>query len=61
LLGAVCWPALAPDHITLAPLVKIRNRIDQYACVRPSKLYPGGDSLVGKGGDIDFVVIPRKQ
>src|SRR5262245_28437762 len=59
LLGAVGWPALVPDHITLAPLVKIRQSFDQYACVRPSKLFPGVKGvLAGKGpGDIDFVVI----
>jgi tartrate dehydrogenase/decarboxylase/D-malate dehydrogenase len=59
LLGAVGWPALVPDHITLAPLVKIRQTFDQYACVRPSKLYPGVRGvLAGKGpAEIDFVVI----
>jgi tartrate dehydrogenase/decarboxylase / D-malate dehydrogenase len=59
LLGAVGWPELIPDHITLAPLVKIRQTFDQYACVRPSKLYPGVKSvLAGKGpAEIDFVVI----
>src|SRR5437762_8184824 len=46
LLGAVGWPALVPDHITLAPLVKIRQSFDQYACVRPSKLYPGIRSVL---------------
>lgn len=59
LLGAVGWPDLIPDHITLSPLVKIRQAFDQYACVRPSKLYPGVKSvLAGKGpAEIDFVVI----
>jgi tartrate dehydrogenase/decarboxylase / D-malate dehydrogenase len=59
LLGAVGWPDLIPDHVTLAPLVKIRQTFDQYACVRPSKLYPGVKSvLAGKGpSEIDFVVI----
>ena len=59
LLGAVGWPALIPDHVTLAPLVKIRQSFDQYACVRPSKLYPGVKTvLAGKGpAEIDFVVI----
>src|SRR5262245_44398101 len=59
LLGAVGWPALVPDHVTLAPLVKIRQTFDQYACVRPSKLYPGVRSvLAGKGpAEIDFIVI----
>lgn len=59
LLGAVGWPELIPDHITLAPLVKIRQTFDQYACVRPSKLFPGVKGvLAGKGpADIDFIVI----
>lgn len=59
LLGAVGWPDRIPDHITLAPLVQIRQAFDQYACVRPSRLYPGVRSvLADKGpGDIDFVVI----
>src|SRR5262249_16551827 len=59
LLGAVGWPALVPDHITLAPLVKIRQTFDQYACVRPSKLYPGIPGVLADKGpaDIDFIVI----
>ena len=59
LLGAVGWPAEIPDHVTLAPLVQIRQTFDQYACVRPAKLYPGVRSvLAGKEpGDIDLVVI----
>lgn len=58
-LGAVGWPEKIPDHVTLAPLVKIRQAFDQYACVRPSRLYPGVPGvLVGKGpSEIDFVVI----
>jgi tartrate dehydrogenase/decarboxylase/D-malate dehydrogenase len=59
LLGAVGWPELLPDGETLAPLVKIRQAFDQYACVRPARLFPGLKSvLAGKQpGDIDFVVI----
>src|SRR5688500_5138266 len=59
LLGAVGWPALVPDHITLAPLVTIRQTFDQYACVRPSRLYPGVKSVLAnkKPGEIDLVVI----
>lgn len=59
LLGAVGWPAEVPDHLTLAPLVKIRQAFDQYACVRPAKLLPGVPCpLAGKGpADVDFVVI----
>jgi tartrate dehydrogenase/decarboxylase/D-malate dehydrogenase len=39
--------------------VRIRQAFDQYACVRPGKLYPGVKTvLAGKGpAEIDFVVI----
>lgn len=59
LLGAVGWPERIPDHVTLAPLVRIRQKFDQYACVRPVKLYPGVKSVLADKGpaDIDFVVI----
>jgi len=59
LLGAVGWPEKLPDHVTLAPLVEIRQTFDQYACVRPAQLMPGVPSvLAGKGPEhIDFVVI----
>ncbi|MGE0537010.1 MAG: isocitrate/isopropylmalate dehydrogenase family protein [Pirellulales bacterium] len=59
LLGALGWPAKLPDHLTLAPLVKIRQAFDQYACLRPAKLYPGVRGVLsGKGpAEIDFVVL----
>jgi tartrate dehydrogenase/decarboxylase/D-malate dehydrogenase len=59
LLGAVGWPAKIPDHVTLAPLVRIRQAFDQYACMRPAKLYPGVRTvLAGKGpAEIDMLVI----
>ena len=59
LLGAVGWPEELPDHVTLAPLVKIRQTFDQYACVRPVKLYPGVRGVLADKGpeQIDFVVI----
>jgi tartrate dehydrogenase/decarboxylase/D-malate dehydrogenase len=59
LLGAVGWPALLPDHETLAPLVKIRQAFDQYACVRPARLLPGVRGVLANKGpkEIDFVVI----
>ncbi len=59
LLGAVGWPAELPDHVTLAPLVTLRQRFDQYACVRPAKLFAGLNSLLaGKGpADVDLVVV----
>lgn len=59
LLGAVGWPELLADHITLAPLVEIRQTFDQYACVRPARLLPGVKSVLADKGpeQIDFVVI----
>ncbi len=59
LLGAVGWPAKIPDYVTLAPLVTIRQTFDQYACMRPARLFPGVKSvLAGKGSaDIDMLVI----
>ena len=59
LLGAVGWPAELPDHVTLAPLVTLRQRFDQYACVRPAKLFPGLRSLLADKGpaDVDLVVV----
>lgn len=58
-LGAVGWPEKLPDHVTLEPLVKIRQSFDQYACMRPAKLYPGVNGpLSGKTPeDIDMMVI----
>jgi tartrate dehydrogenase/decarboxylase/D-malate dehydrogenase len=59
LLGAFGWPAKVPDHISLAPLVRIRQTFDQYACVRPARLYPGVPGVLAEKGPehIDFVVI----
>ena len=58
-LGAVGMPAVLPDHVTLAPLISIRQTFDQYACVRPAKLYPGVRCpLLGRGPeDVDLLVI----
>ena len=59
LLGAVGWPAEMPDHLSLSPLVQIRQVFDQYACVRPAKLYPGVRSYLANKGpsEIDLVVL----
>ena len=59
LLGAVGWPAKIPDGESLAPLVRIRQTFDQYACVRPAKMLPGVRNLLAgkRPEDIDFVVI----
>jgi tartrate dehydrogenase/decarboxylase/D-malate dehydrogenase len=59
LLGALGFPARIPDHITLEPLVRLRQSFDQYACVRPARLFPGVRSVLAhKGpGDVDLVVV----
>jgi tartrate dehydrogenase/decarboxylase/D-malate dehydrogenase len=59
LLGAVGHPDI-PDHITLnGLLLPIRRVFDQFANVRPARLFPGVTSpLAGhSGGDIDLVVV----
>jgi tartrate dehydrogenase/decarboxylase / D-malate dehydrogenase len=57
LLGALGWPARLADHITLEPLVQLRQKFDQYACVRPAKLFSGVKPLITNAGEIDLVVI----
>ena len=40
--GAVGWPDLVPDHISLwGSLIKFRREFDQYVNLRPVKLMPG--------------------
>jgi tartrate dehydrogenase/decarboxylase/D-malate dehydrogenase len=56
-LGAVGDPARVPDEITLAPLVQIRQRFDQYACVRPCRRFEGVRSPLARSGAIDLVVV----
>jgi tartrate dehydrogenase/decarboxylase/D-malate dehydrogenase len=59
LLGAVGHPDV-PDHTTLnGLLLPIRRAFDQYACIRPGKLYAGVSSpLKGKEpGSIDMIVV----
>jgi tartrate dehydrogenase/decarboxylase/D-malate dehydrogenase len=58
--GAVGWPEVVPDHISLwGSLIQFRRRFDQYISLRPCRLLPGIPSpLTGRGpGDIDFVVV----
>jgi tartrate dehydrogenase/decarboxylase / D-malate dehydrogenase len=56
LLGAVGDPAHLPDHITLAPLIQMRQAFDQYACVRPASLLPGIISPLANA-EVDLVVV----
>ena len=59
LLGAIGHPDV-PDNVTLnGLLLPIRRAFDQFACVRPAKLYPGVTSpLSGKQpGSIDMIIV----
>ena len=60
LFGAVGWPAIAPDHVSLwGSLLKFRREFDQYINLRPVRLFEGVPCpLAGKkAGDIDFLVV----
>ena len=59
LLGSLGDPGRLPDHITLQPLIEIRQSFDQYACLRPALLLPGVASpLAGRDAkDIDMVIV----
>ena len=65
LFGAVGWPAIVPDHVSLwGSLLKFRREFDQYVNLRPARLMPGirsplvdrsGQPL--KPGDIDMLIV----
>lgn len=58
--GAVGWPDVVPDHISLwGSLLQFRRSFDQYINLRPCRLLPGVKSpLSGYGpGEIDFYVV----
>jgi tartrate dehydrogenase/decarboxylase/D-malate dehydrogenase len=58
--GAVGWPDIVPDHISLwQSLLQFRREYDQYVNLRPVRLMPGVPCpLAGrKPGDIDFWVV----
>jgi tartrate dehydrogenase/decarboxylase / D-malate dehydrogenase len=59
LLGALGNAALAPDHVSIEPLLGMRKGFDQYVSIRPAVLYDGVDCpLKGvKPGDIDLIAI----
>lgn len=60
LFGAVGWPEVVPDHVSLwGSLLKFRRGFDQYVNLRPVRLMPGVPApLTGrKPGDIDFLVV----
>ena len=59
LLGALGAPDRIPDHITLEPLVRTRQAFNQYACVRPARLFQGLRSPLAVEGssEVDLVVV----
>jgi tartrate dehydrogenase/decarboxylase/D-malate dehydrogenase len=56
-LGAVGWPARLPDHVTLSPLIQLRQAFDLYACVRPARTFPGVTGPLRSTAPIDLVVV----
>jgi tartrate dehydrogenase/decarboxylase/D-malate dehydrogenase len=58
--GAVGWPAIVPDHISLwGSLIQFRREFDQYVNLRPVRLMRGVPCpLAGREpGDINFYVV----
>lgn len=57
LLGAVGWPALVPDSVSLhGLLLPIRKAFSQYANIRPHRLLPGVTSPL-RSQDFDILCI----
>ncbi|MDW5595023.1 tartrate dehydrogenase [Conexibacter stalactiti] len=58
--GAVGWPQVVPDHVSLwGSLLQFRRGFDQYVNLRPTRLMPGVASpLAGRSpGEVDFWVV----
>ncbi|MEU6762306.1 tartrate dehydrogenase [Streptomyces sp. NPDC046853] len=58
--GAVGWPDVVPDHISLwGSLLQMRREFDQYVNLRPVRLLRGVRSPLRdhRPGDIDFYVV----
>jgi tartrate dehydrogenase/decarboxylase / D-malate dehydrogenase len=58
--GAVGWPAVIPDHVSLwGSLIQFRREFDQYVNLRPVRLMRGVPCpLAGRSpGEIDFCVV----
>ncbi|HSI84841.1 MAG: isocitrate/isopropylmalate dehydrogenase family protein [Candidatus Methylacidiphilales bacterium] len=56
-LGAVGFPARLPDHVTLVPLIRMRQAFDQYACVRPARTFTGVPQPLAGQRVIDMIVL----
>lgn len=58
--GAVGWPDVVPDHVSLwGSLLQFRRRFDQYVSLRPVKLLKGVTSPLANRapGEVDFYVV----
>ncbi len=58
--GAVGWPEIVPDHVSLwGSLIQFRREFDQYVSLRPARAMPGVPlPLAGrKPGDIDMMIV----
>ncbi|NRB02069.1 MAG: tartrate dehydrogenase [Rhodobacteraceae bacterium] len=58
--GAVGWPEVVPDHISLwGSLIQFRREFDQYVSLRPARAMPGVPlPLEGRApGDIDMMIV----
>jgi tartrate dehydrogenase/decarboxylase/D-malate dehydrogenase len=57
-LGAVGYPQLVPDHVSLwGLLIKIRRECEQVINLRPAKLMKGVQSPLAHPNDFDFIVV----
>lgn len=56
-LGAIGWPERLPDHVTLVPIIQIRQQFDLYACVRPARTFAGVPNPLRCEKPIDMVVV----
>ncbi len=58
--GAVGWPAIVPDHVSLwVSLLQFRRQFDQYVNLRPVRLLAGVKAPLANRapGEIDFYVV----
>ncbi|WP_439124442.1 tartrate dehydrogenase [Marivita sp.] len=58
--GAVGWPEIVPDHVSLwGSLIQFRREFDQYVSLRPARAMPGVPlPLAGRNpGDIDMMIV----
>lgn len=58
--GAVGWPEIVPDHISLwGSLIQFRRAFDQYVSLRPARAMPGVPLPLANrtAGDIDMMIV----